>query len=185
MAKTNQDWYFGKGLFNFYSDICKSRNHTLKSLSGLDDKSGRIGAGTITFVCYNCNLEITTTVNAYRAVKSTSTTNSGCRNCKSIAAKEREALKRANNPPRMTRQRRRFWTKTSPLKTREAIVEHLRSETNPHNSRVLELMQRDPPTDQGKLYKHHIIPCFAGGEERKYNEILVTELEHWEVHLLR
>ena len=46
-------------------------------------------------------------------------------------------------------------------------------------------MHRVPPQNQGKLYRHHIIPCHAGGEERKYNEVLVTKKEHWEVHLLR
>lgn len=71
------------------------------------------------------------------------------------------------------------------MKSREAILKHLHNEPNPHNLYVLELLQRIPPKDQGKFYKHHIIPCHAGGEERKYNEVLVTKKEHWEVHLLR
>jgi hypothetical protein len=40
--------------------------------------------------------------------------------------------------------------------------------------------QRLSPNNSEKFFRHHIIPCHAGGEERKYNEVLVTEKEHWE-----
>jgi hypothetical protein len=86
---------------------------------------------------------------------------------------------------KFTRRKARVWTTHSPLKSREAIIQHLQAEPNPHNLFVLELLNRVPPKDKGKLYIHHIIPCHAGGEDRKYNEVLVTQIEHWEVHLLR
>lgn len=91
--------------------------------------------------------------------------------------------------------RRRIWTKHSPFKTREAIRQHLLLEINPHNTRVLELMDRKEPPKHSEGLKleaynttfqiHHIIPCSAGGEERVYNEVRLTLYEHWEVHLLR
>lgn len=86
---------------------------------------------------------------------------------------------------KFTRRKARVWTNHSPLKSREAIVQNFQAEPNSQNLFVLELMNRIPPQNQEKLYRHHIIPCHAGGEERKYNEVLVTKKEHWEVHLLR
>jgi hypothetical protein len=51
--------------------------------------------------------------------------------------------------------------------------------------RILELQQRELPVNQGRLETHHIIPCSAGGLNRRFNEIRVTEYEHWELHSLR
>lgn len=184
MAKTNQDWYNGKTPFGHYSEICLSRNHQLISLSGMTDGSGKVAKGKITFFCKNCEEEITTTVASYNASKMM-TVSFGCRNCKKIHAEKREAKKYPYKDLKFTRRKPRVWTKHSPLKSREAILQHLQADPNPHNLYVLELMHRTPPNDQGKLYRHHIIPCHAGGEERKYNEVLVTQTEHWEVHLLR
>ena len=43
---------------------------------------------------------------------------------------------------RKNKMRRRVWTNDSPFKIREAIRQHLLSEVNPHNTRMLELMDR-------------------------------------------
>lgn len=193
MAKTNQDWYNGLTPFEFYSNICLRRNHELISLSGVDDGSGKIAKGKITFFCKNCEEEITTTVASYNASKM-NTVSFGCKNCKKIHAEKREAEKYPFKDVKflLVRRKPRVWTNHSPLKTREAILQHLHTEVNPHNSYVLELinkeknrLQKNSTNNQEKLYKHHIIPCHAGGENRKYNEVLVTKEEHWEVHLLR
>lgn len=97
--------------------------------------------------------------------------------------------------PSKKEMRRRIWTKHSPFKTREAIRQHLLLEINPHNTCVLELMDRKEPPKHSEGLKleayhttikiHHIIPCSAGGKERFYNEVRLTLYEHWEVHLLR
>jgi len=184
MAKTNQDWYNGLGPFGHYSLKCESRNHKLISLSGLSDGSGKIAKGNITFFCNTCSKEITTTVASYNAVKPTAPTK-GCKNCKKIEGRKREAEKLAKNPPRRTRMHRRQWRNTKTFVSQHALRQYLLSDQNPHNLRILEFMDRDPPQNQGQLYKHHVIPCHAGGEERKYNEVLVTKVEHWEIHLLR
>lgn len=194
MAKTNQDWYNGKTPFQHSSELCSRRSHQLISLSGIADGSGKIAKGKITFFCQNCEEEITTTVASYFASK-TNTVSAGCRNCKKIHAKKREAEKNANRDKGLkpTRRKARVWTNHSPLKSREALLQHLHAEPNPHNLYVLELIRKEPckvkqqlsPNNSEKFFRHHIIPCHAGGEERKYNEVLVTEKEHWEVHLLR
>lgn len=88
----------------------------------------------------------------------------GCRNCKKIHAEKREVEKYPYKDLKLTRKKPRVWTKHSPFKSREAILQHLQDDPNPHNLYVLELMQQTPPTDQGKLYRHHIIPCHAGGK---------------------
>lgn len=116
MARTKQDWYQGlrekksKALLKkaldfpmgYYSMICEQRNHKLISLSGHEDGSGKIVKGQITFYCNTCETEITTTVNAYRATKIT-----GCRSCKQIQVKSREAEKRFKKP------REKVYKKTS------------------------------------------------------------------------
>lgn len=184
MARTKQDWYKGRTPTEYYADFCSKRNHRLISLSGVANGSGIIAKGKMTFFCNTCEMEITTTVASYRAVKKNSPT-AGCKNCKKILAKKREKAKYPNKNITRTRLRRRIWTNHSPLKSREASLQHLRSVPNEHNLFVLKIMNREPPQGAGKLYKHHIIPCHDGGEERKSNEILVTLKEHWEVHLLR
>jgi hypothetical protein len=60
MARTYQDWYKGKGPMGHYGDICANRNHRLISLSGVEDGSGRVAKGSITFFCNTCQSEITT-----------------------------------------------------------------------------------------------------------------------------
>jgi hypothetical protein len=178
MARTNQDWYNGLGPFGYYSLKCESRNHKLISLSGLLDGSGKVAKGKMTFFCKTCCEEITTSVASYNAVKPGSPTK-GCKNCKKIEGKKREAAKLVINPPRRTRMYRRKWTNTITFASRNDLIQFLLSDPNPHNLRILEFIDRDPPQNQGKLYRHHIIPCHAGGEEKKYNEVQVTELEHW------
>jgi hypothetical protein len=184
MARTNQDWYNNLGPFGYYSLKCQERNHKLISLAGLEDGSGKVAKGHMTFFCNTCNEEITTSVASYNASKPTSKSR-GCSNCKKIQGREREAAKLVKNPPRRKRMYRRKWTNTQSFASRGHLINFLLSDPNPHNLRAVEFMERDPPRNQGKLYRHHIIPCHAGGEERKYNEVLVTELEHWEIHLLR
>lgn len=49
MARTNQDWYGGKGSMGHYAEMCASRDHRLIYLSGVDDGSGKVAKGTITF----------------------------------------------------------------------------------------------------------------------------------------
>jgi hypothetical protein len=92
------------------------------SLSGIADGSGKIAKGKITFFCQNCEEEITTTVASYSAAK-TNTVSVGCRNCKKIHAKKREAEKNANLDKGLKRTHRkaRVWTNHSPLKSREAL----------------------------------------------------------------
>jgi hypothetical protein len=74
MARTNQDWYNGRGAQGYYNDLCESNNHKLISLSGIEDGSGKVAKGKITFFCNNCTAEITTTVAVYRISKT-----GGCR----------------------------------------------------------------------------------------------------------
>lgn len=69
MARTNQDWYNGLGPWGYYADLCEKSNHVLISLSGLEDGSGKVAKGDMTFFCKNCNTEITTTVAVYRLSK--------------------------------------------------------------------------------------------------------------------
>lgn len=144
MAKTNQDWYNQKTPTEYYNEICFQRNHHFISLSGVTDGSGKIAKGKITFFCKNCEEEITTTVASYRAAKN-NTCSSGCRNCKKIHAEKREAEKYPYKDVKFTRRKARVWTNHSPMKSREAIVQHLQAEPNPHNLFVLELMNRIPP----------------------------------------
>lgn len=178
MAKTKQDWYNGKGPMGHYAEMCEDRGHKLISLSGVEDGSGKVAKGSITFFCNNCQSEVTTTVASYVSPSSSKSTSKGCKFCKIILAKAREAAKNATRPTSKNRSRRRVWSKHSPFKTREAIIQHLRSEENPHNLRMLELMSRgSPPLQPGSDPKnihtlvetHHIIPCHDGGEERVYN----------------
>ena len=77
MAKTNQDWYNGKNPIDHYAEICSSRGHRFISLSGIEDGTGKIAKGKITFFCNNCKEEITTTVASYKVSK-TNTSSSGC-----------------------------------------------------------------------------------------------------------
>jgi hypothetical protein len=188
MAKTNKDWYNGKTSFEHYAEICSHRNHQLISLSGMTDGSGKIAKGKITFFCKNCEEEITTTVASYNATKMNKVS-FGCRNCKKIHAEKREAekypYKDVNRELKLTRRKARVWTNHSPLKSREAILQHLHAEVNPHNLYVLELIRQEKSrvqqistNNKEKFYKHHIIPCHAEGENRKYNEVLVTQKEH-------
>lgn len=140
MARTNQDWYNSLGPLFYYSDLCDSNNHELISLSGVEDGSRKVAKGNITFFCNKCNTEITTTVAVYRISKK-----GGCRECKKIEARRREAEKRAKNPTNRGKKWRRTWTNHSPIKTLELLKEHLHSEKNVYNLRMLELQQRELP----------------------------------------
>jgi hypothetical protein len=69
----------------------------------------------------------------------------GCKVCKSNLAVVREqerakAMKEESS--KKNRMRRCKWTNTSPYKNCKAIRQHLLSETNPHNTFVLRLMDR-------------------------------------------
>lgn len=197
MPRTKQDWYNGKGPMLYWTEACEKRGHRLISLSGIEDGSGKIAKGKITFYCNNCDTTITTSVAAYQ-IGGTKTTK-GCRICKAARQKQAEAEKKANKPTPTRQFRRRAWAKDSPFKNREDIIKHLMSEDNPHNRRVLELIKRDPKilsTTSGEesaevegwhtsLEIHHIIPYHDGGVDRVYNTLKVTRYEHWEIHLLR
>jgi|JI81BgreenRNA_FD_contig_101_144993_length_1236_multi_3_in_0_out_0_2 hypothetical protein len=142
MAKTNQVWYNGKGAMSHYGDFCSSRNHQLISLSGLEDGSGKIAKGSISFFCNTCQSQVTTSVASYCASKVTSQSK-GCKVCKTNLAilREKEKIAAMKEAPSVkNRRRRRKWKKSTPYKSREAIRQHLLSETNPHNTFVLELM---------------------------------------------
>jgi hypothetical protein len=160
-------------------EMAEKRNH---KITGIGNPTG-ITKGKITFHCFKCKQEHTTTYKSYSGAKN------GCPRCKG-----KRTSGQGGDVPRKTdaekaltaklrRERYKKAAEEHPIKNRQMLIEYLEKENNSYSILMLEILTRKKP--EGFLEGHHIIPCHDNGPRASFNQVKLTPEEHLLAHQLR
>lgn len=174
-----------KQTIQYYSELAKSRNHTLISVSNPDTPS----QGGVTIHCNCCNTDFKTSARSYKS------SINGCPVCKALISSKtwkgkariltpEESEKRTTYKKWVNETRKKRQEAYNHIQSREDLIKHLRLNNNIYNQFILDKLENPPPP--GKMTEiHHIIPKHAGGPLKKWNEVVLTLEDHQKAHELR
>lgn len=178
--------------------LAKDRNHIVKSFEvGIRDKNHVPKQSRVFLICGICGNEWDTKVQVYVERQSAS---NGCRQC--YTANQQNPTIYPNSPfqPQTTTTRRsgvnalrqaNQQSQFGHIQSRSDLIQFLTQQGDDYSKKVLPLVQRDDllkanqQSLQGPVSKHHVIPLHAGGSPDAWNLIVVTKMEHHDLHVVR